>query len=143
MVDLQPAAPDRLTDVERLLESAGLPTDDVRSNPGCFHVAVDDGTPVAVGGLERHGDDALLRSVAVAEHRRGEGIGTAVCDALAERARAEGVARLYLLTTTAAEFFAARGHERIDRETAPSAIRETAEFRSLCPDDATAMRRSL
>jgi amino-acid N-acetyltransferase len=141
-VTLEPPA-DRLEVVEDLLSTAGLPTDDLRSTPATFYLAMADGEPVAVGGLERHGEVALLRSVAVAPEHRGEGIGTAVCDALAERARSEGVRRLYLLMTTAADFFRARGYERVEREAAPSTIRETAEFGSLCPDDATVMCRSL
>ncbi|WP_228434553.1 hypothetical protein [Natrarchaeobaculum aegyptiacum] len=49
---------------------------------------------------------------------------------------------LYLLTTTAVDFFAARGYDEIDRADAPDAIRNTTEFADLCPSSATCMRRS-
>jgi amino-acid N-acetyltransferase len=46
---------------------------------------------------------------------------------------------LYLLTTTAREFFAGRGYRAIDRADAPERIRGTTEFSDLCPASATAM----
>jgi mannose-6-phosphate isomerase-like protein (cupin superfamily) len=57
-------------------------------------------------------------------------------------ARNLGVRRLYLLTTTAEAYFAKRGFERCAREAAPAAIRQTREFRSLCPDTAACMVRT-
>lgn len=103
----------------------------------------DEDTPVCVGGLERHASTALLRSVVVEESVRGEGYGSLLCDRLESRARADGVESIYLLTTTAADFFADRGYERIERDEAPPAIRETTEFDDLCPATATCMRKSL
>ncbi len=141
-LDLRPAG-DRLDAVERLLASENLPTDDVREKPDCFHLARRDGRPVGVGGLEVLGTDALLRSVVVSEHARGEGVGTAVCDALATRAADRGVERLYLLTTSAEGFFTDRGYEQVDRTAVPERVRETTQFASLCPATATAMCRTL
>jgi len=53
-----------------------------------------------------------------------------------------GVAELYLLTTTAQEYFRRRGFADRPRETAPPAIRETWEFRSGCLTSAAFMRRN-
>ena len=50
---------------------------------------------------------------------------------------------LYLLTTTAEEFFARCGYEPIDRSRVPEAIRATAEFQSLCPASSVCMRKRL
>jgi amino-acid N-acetyltransferase len=63
--------------------------------------------------------------------------------ALETAAREAGIGRLYLLTTTAADFFAALGYERVDRGEVPEAVRGSAEFSDLCPDTAVAMRRRL
>ncbi|WP_101295258.1 arsenic resistance N-acetyltransferase ArsN2 [Halegenticoccus soli] len=125
-----------------LLERSGLPADDARESGVELFVGAVDAEPgvVAVGGLERYGSDALLRSVAVDERRRGSGYGREMCDALREYASARGVETLYLLTTTAADFFERLGFKRIDRSDAPEAIRETAQFASLCPESATCMR---
>lgn len=132
-----------LSYVETLLEENDLPTADVRSESARFLVATVDDARVGVGGLEQYGSDALLRSVVVERSARGEGIGTALCDALESTATDRGVDALYLLTTTAADFFAVRGYDEIDRADAPEAIRNTTEFADLCPSSATCMRRSL
>ncbi|WP_436346518.1 arsenic resistance N-acetyltransferase ArsN2 [Natronorubrum sp. FCH18a] len=129
--------------VETLLEANGLPSADVRTGPAQFYIGYDGDERVSVGGLERYGTDGLLRSVVVEQSARGNGFGTALCDALERRTRADGVETLYLLTTTAADFFADRGYAELERTDAPAAIRETAEFDALCPASATCMRKHL
>jgi amino-acid N-acetyltransferase len=81
--------------------------------------------------------------VVVEESVRGAGYGTALCDELEAQAAADGIDALYLLTTTAAGFFEARGYEAIDRNEAPPLIRQTTEFEDLCPASATCMKKSL
>lgn len=142
-VSLRAADRAALEYVETLLERNALPAEDVRARPDCFYFAVRDGNRVGVGGLEVNGTAGLLRSVVVEEAYRGQGVGGALVAALEERAADNGVGTLYLLTTTAAPFFAARGYEELDRERVPPAIRETTEFAELCPASATCMHRSL
>lgn len=129
--------------METLLEGNDLPSRDVRSNPESFYVGEVDGTFVGIGGVERYGSAGLLRSVVVEESRRGQGYGSALCDALEDEASADGVDTLFLLTTTAATFFRARGYEAIDREDAAPAVRRSAQFTDLCPASATCMRKGL
>jgi amino-acid N-acetyltransferase len=145
MVDLrlEPAGERRLDDIERLLAANGLPSADVRSGSAQFYVAAAGGGVVGTGGLELYGDAGLLRSVAVREAAQRSGVGTAVCDELEERARAEGTTELYLLTTTAADFFADRGYGAVERSEAPPDIRETTQFEDLCPATAVCMRTRL
>lgn len=127
--------------VRNLLASNHLPADDVRSGPGEFYVATVDGTRVGCGGLEVYESDGLLRSVVVAEAHRGAGYGAAITDALESRARASGVETLYLLTTTAADFFAARGYEPMERSAVPDAIEDTTEFAEYCPSSAACLHK--
>lgn len=141
-VTLERADDSKLSYVERLLEANGLPTQDVRSKPDCFYVAYDGDDAVGVGGVEVFGTDGLLRSVVVERAVRGSGFGTAICDAVEAEAEAEGVETLYLLTTTAPEFFADRGYAETDRTAAPDTVRRTAEFDDLCPATATCMKKS-
>jgi len=148
-------ADDRLEEVDSLLGAAGLPASDVRSAPARFDVVSgggeapgggnrdgDDGSGV-VGGLELSGTAGLFRSVAVREGAHGAGVGTVVCEQLEEKARAEGVEELYLLTTTAVDVFTQRGYERVERAVAPTAVRETTQFDERCPATATCMRNRL
>lgn len=140
---LESAAGDDLQYVESLLARNDLPTGDVRAKADCLYVATAGSRRVGVGGVETYGSAGLLRSVVVARAARGEGYGTALCDRLEAHAAEGGVETLYLLTTTAAEFFAERGYETIDRADAPPAIRDTTEFDDLCPSSATCMRKRL
>lgn len=137
--------------VRELLARSGLPTADLGGGtepaptggrPTLYSVEAD-GDRVGCVGLERYGDDGLLRSLAVAEPYRGRGYGRAAVRTLQSRARDEGVDTLYLLTTTAAAFFAALGYERTERSAVPGELRESAEFGDLCPESATVMRRRL
>lgn len=136
------ANPD-LDQVERLLKAAGLPVADIYTPITAFTGLGTGGHLVATGGLETYGPFGLLRSVAVEESARGKGLGTRMSALLEERAAATGVERLFLLTTTAREFFAERGYREFDREQVPRAIRETSEFQDLCPESAVVMARRL
>ncbi|MFC4543634.1 arsenic resistance N-acetyltransferase ArsN2 [Halosolutus amylolyticus] len=142
-ITLRQADERTLSSVETLLAENDLPTADVRSNPGWFYLAFHGDDRVGVGGIEPYGTDGLLRSVVVERSARGNGLGTALTEALEEVAREEGIATLYLLTTTASAFFASHGYEEIDRIDAPDAILRTTEFAELCPASATCMRKSL
>ncbi|WP_129114362.1 arsenic resistance N-acetyltransferase ArsN2 [Halegenticoccus tardaugens] len=125
-----------------LLERNDLPTDDARDAGVELFVgtAGPERRVVAVGGLERYGSDALLRSVAVDQRRRGSGYGREMCEVLREYARSRDVETLFHLATTATDFFERLGFERIERDAAPEPIRSTAQFASLCPASATCMR---
>lgn len=142
-VRIERADAETLAYVETLLEENDLPAADVRSKPDRFFVGYDGDDTVGIGGLEVYGSDGLLRSLVVERAVRGEGYGAAICEAIESTARAEGVETLVLLTTTASEFFAARGYVEIDRSDAPAAIRRTTEFDDLCPATATCMTKSL
>ncbi len=118
----------------RLLEEAKLPTADLTAGhlEHFFGCGTQD-APRGVVGLEVHGDDALLRSLAVGLRARGRGCARALVARAERYAREHGVRRIYLLTTTAADFFARLGYKRVEREKAPGSIRATSEFSALCP----------
>jgi SAM-dependent methyltransferase len=52
----------------------------------------------------------------------------------------EGLQDLYLLTTTAADYFRRFGFEVIERAEVPAAVQQSCEFASICPSTATVMR---
>ena len=127
-----------------LLESAGLPTRDL-TDTHCEHFFFVGSAhaPTGLVGLELFGDVGLLRSLAVAPQRRGRGEGLALVKHAEAQARSRGVDALYLLTTTAEDFFARQGYRRAERATAPAAIRTTREFAGLCPASSTFMSKGL
>jgi amino-acid N-acetyltransferase len=139
-VSVEPAAASDLETIKALLQMAQLPTDDVTDALlSTFLVAREAGGIVGVIGIERHGTAALLRSLAVRESERGKGLGAKLLDAAESLARRSSIRSLYLLTTTAADFFAAHGYRRLAREEAPAEIRTTSQFSTLCPASAVLM----
>ncbi len=135
------AEDDDLDAIVELLEACGLPSDDVGESPIDFLLAVDGGQLAAVAGLERCADVALLRSVAVAADARGLALARRLCSGLLEDADAAGCRAVYLLTLDAADYFTPLGFTAVARETLPQAIRDSAEFSRLCPQQALVMRR--
>ncbi len=125
----------------RLLSDAGLPLDDLAVDHLAF-VAEEDGELHGLIGLERFGEVGLLRSLVVASHSRGRGLGRKLVSALEAHARDCGVAELWLLTIDADAFFERLGYGVRRRDAAPDAIRATAEFSVLCPADAVLMSKS-
>ena len=78
-----------------------------------FVVAEQDGAVVGCGALHVMWRDlGEIRTVAVAESNRGQGVGRAVVDALEANARELGLSRLFCLTFETG-FFGARGYEPI------------------------------
>lgn len=131
-----------LPDILGLLEGSHLPTVDIAAAKPVF-LGVKDGGLLGVVGVERLGRFGLLRSLAVREAARGRGLGTELAEAAETWAVGQGIEELYLLTTTAERFFAARHYTVQAREQVPAAIRATTEFSSACPASATVMRRPL
>jgi N-acetylglutamate synthase-like GNAT family acetyltransferase len=139
-----------LPHVERLLRGSGLPTEGVpeliATHPADFlvgEVAAADGSPhtVAVAGLEVHGPFALLRSTAVDPTWRAQGVGDRLTRGLIALAESRSVEALYLLTTTAEDYFPRFGFTRVSRDEVPEAIAATSEFRTACPQSAAVMMR--
>lgn len=78
-----------------------------------FTVAIEDGQVIGCGALHVLWEDlAEVRTVAVAEKYRGQGIGHRILDAIIERAREIGVKRIFCLTFET-DFFGRHGFEEI------------------------------
>lgn len=141
-VTLHPAEGD-LDYAQRLLSRSDLPVEDITASSVEIYYATAAAERIGVGGLEEYGDVGLLRSVAVEPSKRGQGYGTMLCESLETIARNCGVETLYLLTTTASDFFASAGYTTIERSIAPDAVQNTAEFEELCPSTAVCMKKTL
>src|SRR6266436_2873510 len=126
-----------------LLKDNGLPTSDLMSSKPQFIVACEGETVVAAGALQCFGASALLRSVAVAPELRGTGLGRIVVEDLERLACVARITQLVLLTETAKRFFERQGYRVIERTDVPKDVRESEEFRSLCPASATCMMKTL
>jgi len=143
--NIAPASERDYGDVIALLDAASLPTEDLeRSSMAHFLVARDgSGKVIAAIGVERYGRTALLRSLVVAPEHRNRELGTRLVAEIEARCRSLAVADLFLLTTTARDFFAGQGYQTIGRKAVPGALRADAEFTRLCPGSAVCMTKSL
>lgn len=126
--------------IERLVASCHLPLDGLRSCLAQTLVARDGDRVVGTVALELYKSGVLLRSVAVDQRHRGQGLGEALTEEAFVLARRAGATTAYLLTTTAADFFPRFGFERIERSEVPDDVRQSVEFTSACPSTAIVMR---
>ena len=135
--DIRRGTPADLQNLIGLLDSAGLPTTDLADIPhlDLWVMEIDDSLAGAIA-LERYGPEGLVRSLVVAPSLRNRGYGSQLADRLEADAVREGVQHLVLLTETADTFFRSRGYVPVDRSSVSPAVRQSAEFRSLCPDSA-------
>ncbi|MFL5262940.1 MAG: arsenic resistance N-acetyltransferase ArsN2 [Anaeromyxobacteraceae bacterium] len=137
------AGPDDLEAVAALLARCGLPHVDIGPHLAHFTVAREDGRIVGVIGVEVHGRDGLMRSLAVAPEHRGRGVARRLYATLLSRARGLGITRLYLLTATAQSWFRLLGFRSVLRDEVPDGIRGTEQYRTLCPSTAACMVRPI
>jgi amino-acid N-acetyltransferase len=129
--------------IAALLGSCGLPHTDIGPHLSHFTLARDGGRIIGVIGIEVHGRDGLMRSLAVVPECRGRGVARRLYAALLGRAHGLGITRLYALTTSARGWFALLGFRAVRRDDVPEAIRATEEFRVLCPQSAVCMVRPI
>lgn len=140
---IRPARDADWPQIEALLLACRLPAAGAHEHLASFLVAEAGDAIVASAGLEREGEAALLRSVAVSPSWRRKGLAARLVDALQDRARGDGVDALYLLTTSAEAYFGARGFVRCTREDVPTALRASSQFQGVCPASAAVLRRTL
>jgi amino-acid N-acetyltransferase len=141
-MNILPLGIDEWPEASALLAANGLPSADL--SPAVLLLGVRDASGLeGIAGLEMYGRVGLLRSLAVRQDRRRSGLGSALVLEAERLAALEGVEALYLLTTTAAEFFAHRGYAPEARDSAPDAIRRTSEFSRVCPSSAAFLWKPL
>jgi amino-acid N-acetyltransferase len=127
--------------IVELLRQAALDADDLDAVD--FLVMREAGQVVGAVGLQNADGAGLLRSLVVLPSLHRQGRGAALVAAVERLASRRGIDDVYLLTTTAAAFFALLDYLRIDRASAPPAVQLTSQFASLCPASAACMHKRL
>jgi amino-acid N-acetyltransferase len=143
VIEIEPARTSDGPAIEALLEANLLPTDGFELALETAVVAREEGRVVGCAAVEPYGPVGLLRSVCVAPPLRGLGLGSRLVDRAEAVAAARGIAELFLLTETAANWFARRGYEPGAREAAPAALLGSPEFTVACPVSAALFRKRL
>lgn len=146
---VEPAAFNDGAAIAELLEAAALPVPDRDDVPVRMLVVREAREAGAAGrvigcvGWERHGEVALLRSLAVAADARGRGLGSALGAAAIATIGAEGAREVVLLTTAPTAFFTGAGFVRVERSALPEAVRGARQLASTGCASAVCLRRSL
>lgn len=123
-----------------MLNKEHLCTEDIDLQVHLYFGIIEKDVLIGGYGLEIYETEALLRSVVLANDKRGLGFGKHIMDHVNKIANQHHIQRMYLLTTTAADYFERFGFEKIDRQNVPRQIGNTVEFRTFCPDSATCMQ---
>ena len=138
---VRPARSSDTPAIEQLLAGANLPLAGLADALPGMVVADAEGAIVGTAALEVRGENALLRSVAVAPEWRSRGLGRALVARVIADAEARGLDALYLLTTSAERYFPSFGFRATTRDAVPRELQATAEFSGACPDTAVVMCR--
>ncbi len=132
--------------ITALLQGTDLPPDGIEHHLDDFLVVRSSeamaGPDILVGcvGLETYGKSGLLRSLAVHPSFQGTGLGTRLISGITQTARNKGIARLYLLTNTAENFFRKLGFRFVSRDEVPEEVRQSIEFTTLCKESPSMMK---
>ena len=130
--------------LSKALAKAKLPVDDIEApGPLFWRFETVDAIPAGFGGLEIHGEDALLRSLVILPPLRSRGLGAAAVAELESEAALHRCRALWLLTEAASGFFTRLGYAKCDRAVVPRPIRDTAQFAKLCPTSADVLVKRL
>jgi N-acetylglutamate synthase-like GNAT family acetyltransferase len=142
---IRPAQRADMAAVRSVLEMVSLADEPARDDqfPDFFVLRNEKGT-VGCVALEVLGEDAVLRALAVDPEFRGAGYGWMLADMAVGQARWRGVRRIYLLTASASDFFAAKfGFRVVDRSTLGKAVAATETFSATSGASRVAMRLDL
>jgi len=141
---MRPAQRADMPAVRKVLESVELDEPARDEQFPSFYVLSNETGLVGTVALEVHGDDAILRALAVHSDFRGAGYGWMLADMAISQARWRGVRRIYLLTETASDFFAAKfGFRVVDRSTLSRSVAGSETFTAPRGTNLVAMRLDL
>ena len=142
MTTIAPVSTNTHATAIQLLQNVNLPVDDINDHIAFYTLSENDEI-IGTIGMEYDNTSALLRSLSVQENKRGKGYGDKLVQFIEDEAKRKGVQTMFLLTTTAADFFAKKAYSVINRQEVPAFIQQTSEFSSICPSSATVMKKEL
>lgn len=126
-----------------LLQSEGLPVEDLLQDLSNFFMATDNSLIVGAIGLEIYETSGLLRSLVVKPEYRKMKIAKNLVGELERQVRNEGLTSIYLLTETARDYFSKIGFEETSRDEAPVSVKQSTEFSHVCRSTAIFMKKKI
>ena len=140
---IQQATERDLDAIRKLLDDNNLPTTDIHQDNVQLFIGLIDNKILSVIGLEKYKDIGLLRSLAVNDLFKNQQVGTRLIRHIFDLCVSEHIDKIYLLTTTAEKYFVKFGFTKIERMEAPDILKQTREFKDICPVSAVLMYKNL
>ena len=135
-----PAEPGDRAAIAEVLAASGLPAVPDNGDIGAFTVVRRaDGSLLGCAACERHGNQAVLRVVAVVPAAKGCGVGTALMSSILRQLIEAGVQSVALLAIGGQDFFSRFGFLRAVREDLPPEATATGQFECVDPQLACPM----
>jgi amino-acid N-acetyltransferase len=129
-----------LSEIREILKNEDLPFNDLTENHlKSFLIIRDRNKIIGIVGSEIFKSSALLRSLVVLVEFKQKNIATQRVAQIESWLIRQDITTLYLLTTTATDFFLMHKFEGVNRSDVPSELLNTEEFTSLCPDTTVCM----
>jgi amino-acid N-acetyltransferase len=129
--------------IKKLLDNNNLPTTDIYQDNIQLFIGLIDDKIMSVIGLEKYKNVGLLRSLAVTDLFKNQQVGSRLIRHIVDLCASEHIDKIYLLTTTAEKYFVKFGFTKIERMEAPDILKQTREFKDICPVSAVLMYKSL
>ncbi len=126
-----------------LLKSVDLPTDGVKEHIKDFLILLDKSNIIGSVGIECYGKKALLRSLAVHPSYQKNGYGNLLYEKILSEVKKKNIGEIYLLTESAENFFERQGFKTISRSEVDEIVKESVEFKYVCPESCTCMNLKL
>jgi amino-acid N-acetyltransferase len=142
-IDINQANSKNREAIVSLLQSEGLPVEDLSQELRHFFIATDSRYVIGAIGLETYERNGLLRSLVVKPEYRKMKIAASLVSELEKLAKTLGLQNIYLLTETAQDYFSKKGYETIARDLAPETLKQSTEFSHVCPGSAILMKKTL
>lgn len=119
--------------IKELLQACSLPTVQIEKHIQDFIVAEAQGSIIGTLGAVYDGNKALLRSFAVCEKKRKNGIGSRLINMMLKEMRKKGIKEVFLLTETAADYFIQLEFLEISRDIIPKILLIESGLDQACP----------
>lgn len=133
--------PSNLDEAKKLLATANLPLAGWLDHLENTLVTLDGNKVTGTISAEIYKQKALLRSLVISEAYRGQGLGILLTKSLLRELKEKDIKDIFLLTTTARDFFTRLGFKEITWDDLPDI--PSAELNGACPKTATAMHQQL
>ena len=140
---IQPATETDSHPIKKLLDDNDLPTSDLDQSNVHLFIGLIDSKMAGVIGIEKRNNVGLLRSLAVEDSFKGQGVGRELTLKLIDLCTSDNIEKLFLLTMTAKKYFEKFGFVEIDRVEVPDEIKQTREFKDICPASSVVMYKEL